>query len=76
MSDDIKEAVKRKGDASTFLQAISAVLWSFFGVRRGKDQARDMEKLNPIHVIIVGIGAAALFVLGLLLIVSWIVGSA
>lgn len=73
MTQDIKEAVKRKGDKATFLQTLSAVLWSFFGVRKGENHSADMEKLNPIHVAIVGVLAAAAFVIGLIVIVNLVV---
>ncbi len=76
MSKDIKEAASRKGTQATFLQTLSAVLWSFFGVRKAKDYADDMQRLNPVHVIIVGVLVAVAFVLGLLAIVNLVVGSA
>jgi hypothetical protein len=64
------QAVKRLN----LLQTISAVLWSFFGVRRGKDHDKDMAQLNPVHVVITGVIAAICFVLTLLLLVNWILG--
>ena len=70
--DDLKEAVGRK---ASLRQTISAVAWSFFGVRRGKDHENDMAKLNPVHLIIAGVLGAALFVLLLLLLVRWVIGS-
>jgi len=70
--DDLKEAVGRK---ASLRQTISAVAWSFFGVRRGKDHEDDMAKLNPVHVIIAGLLGAALFVLMLVLLVRWVIGS-
>lgn len=76
MSKDIKEAASRKASKATFLQTLSAVLWSFFGVRKGANHSEDMQKLNPVHVIIVGVLAAVAFVLGLLTLVSFVVGSA
>ena len=76
MSEDIKEAASRKASKATFLQTLSAVLWSFFGVRRGANHSEDKQKLNPVHVIIVGVLAAAAFVLGLLTLVNFVVGSA
>jgi hypothetical protein len=54
------------------LQTISAVLWSFFGVRRGKDHDQDMAQLNPVHVVITGVIAAILFVVLLVVLVNWI----
>jgi flagellar biogenesis protein FliO len=34
-----------------------------------------VSKLNPVHVVIAGIVGAALFVLALVLLVRWVVGS-
>jgi hypothetical protein len=76
MSKDIKEAASRKASTATFLQTLSAVLWSFFGVRKGKNHSEDMQKLNPVHVIIVGLLAASGFVIGLLVLVNFVVSSA
>lgn len=69
---DLKEAVARPG---SFLQTVRAVAWSFFGVRRSADQAQDVSKLNPVHVAIAGVLGAALFVVALVLLVRWVVGS-
>lgn len=73
MTEELKNAMRRKADKSTFLQTVSAVLWSFFGVRKGANHTADMEKLNPVHVIVVGLLAAALFVVTLVLVVHWVV---
>jgi Protein of unknown function (DUF2970) len=51
------------------LDTVRAVLWSFFGVRRRSDYERDAARLNPVHVIIAGVIAAALFVFTLIMIV-------
>lgn len=72
MSDGLQDAAQRRG---SLLQTLRAVAWSFFGVRRGKDYERDVSELNPVHVIIAGLLGAALFVLALVLLVNWIVGS-
>jgi hypothetical protein len=71
-SEDFKQAVGRK---ASLMQTISAVAWSFFGVRRGKDHENDMAKLNPVHVLIAGVLGAALFVLMLVLLVRWVISS-
>ena len=72
MSQDLKSAAARKG---SFVQTARAVAWSFFGVRRSADYAEDVAKLNPVHVIIAGILGAALFIVLLVLLVRWVVGS-
>lgn len=51
-----------------------AVLWGFLGVRRRSDFQDDVAKLNPLHLMAVGVVMALLFVLGLILLVNWVVG--
>ena len=72
MSGKLKEAAQCKGSA---LQTFRAVAWSFFGVRRSADYANDVQKLNPVHVVIAGVVSAVAFVLGIVLLVKWVVGS-
>ena len=69
---DLKEAAQRKG---SFLQTMKAVAWSFFGVRKSKDYEQDVSKLNPVHVIIAGVIGAVIFVVVLVLLVQWVIGS-
>jgi hypothetical protein len=71
-SDGLKEAASRPASP---LQTFRAVAWSFFGIRRSADHAQDMQKLNPVHVIIAGVISAALFVVALVLLVRWVIGS-
>ena len=72
MSDGLKDAVARRG---SFLQTLRAVAWSFFGVRRSADYAQDVQKLNPVHVVIAGVLGAALFIFVLVMLVRWVIGS-
>lgn len=72
MSEGLRDAVQRKG---SFGQTLRAVAWSFFGVRKGVDHQRDVEKLNPVHVVVAGIVAALLFIAALVLLVNWVIGS-
>ena len=69
---DLKQAAARKG---SFGQTLRAVAWSFFGVRKSSEHEKDVSQLNPLHVIVAGIVGAAVFVLVLVLLVSWVVGS-
>jgi len=64
---ELKQAAARRPN---LLQTVSAVLWSFFGVRKGRDHDRDMAQLNPVHVVITGVVFGVLFVLTLLMIVK------
>ena len=71
-SGDLRDAVRRKG---SFLGTMKAVAWSFFGVRKAADYERDVGQLNPVHVVIAGVLGAALFVVVLILLVRFVVGS-
>jgi hypothetical protein len=68
----LRSAVGRKG---SFLRTMQAVAWSFFGVRKSAEHEYDLHHLNPVHVIVAGLIAAALFVLALILLVRFAVGS-
>lgn len=70
---DLKDATLRP---MSFVQTVKAVAWSFLGIRKRAGYEQDVQKLNPVHVIVAGVIGAALFVLSLLLIVRWIVGAA
>ena len=63
----------KTNEKAGFMATLSAVLWSFFGVRRSDKHLQDMQNLNPIHVIVVGVMAAVVFVSTLVLIVRLVV---
>jgi len=69
---DEEPVTRRKG---SLRGTVLAVVWSFLGIRRRADYAKDLEQLNPIHVVVAGIIGAALFVLVLVLLVRWVVTS-
>ena len=56
-------------------QTVRAVAWSFFGIRRSAGYESDVQRLNPVHVIIAGVVAAAVFISVLVVLVRWVVGS-
>jgi hypothetical protein len=67
-----ERALRRKG---SLLRTLSAVGWSFFGVRKARDLERDAAQLNPLHVVIAGVVVAALFVALLIVLVNWVIAS-
>jgi hypothetical protein len=69
MTEQSSKLHKKTGLLATF----KAVAWSFFGVRKGTDHQSDMENLNPMYVILVGIASCALFVLFLIAVVKYVV---
>jgi hypothetical protein len=76
MSDEpgaeLKHAVARRG---SFGRTLKAVAWSFFGVRKSAEYEKDVAQLNPLHVVIAGVVAAAVFVIALVVIVKWVISS-
>ncbi|OPF65438.1 DUF2970 domain-containing protein [Hydrogenophaga sp. H7] len=62
---------KRKGSV---MGTVKAVLWGFLGIRRQADYQRDIARLNPIHLMVVGVLMALAFVGILILIVNWVAG--
>ena len=62
-----------KAGAASLWRSVRVVAWSFFGIRKGSESQEDMARVNPFHIIGVGIAAAALFVVGLVILVNWVV---
>jgi hypothetical protein len=61
---------------ASFLQVVSAVFWSFLGIRKGQAMERDTISIKPLHVIVVGVALAAILVLTLVALVRLITGAA
>ncbi len=57
----------------SILETVKAVLWGFLGVRRQADYQKDIARLNPIHIMVVGVVMALVFVFSLILLVNWVV---
>jgi hypothetical protein len=72
VSADLKQAA---GRPLSFVQTVKAVAWSFVGLRKGAGYRQDVQQLNPVHVIVAGLIGAVLFVLTLVALVRWVVGS-
>lgn len=64
--------IRRKASLGRTLKAVG---WSFFGVRKSSDLERDTGELNPLHVAIAGVVAAAVFVGALVVLVKWVIAS-
>lgn len=61
---------------ATLLEVMSAVFWSFFGVRKGKAMQKDAITIKPLQVVIVGVLSGVAFVLFLLVLVRIILSQA
>src|SRR4029450_13455241 len=57
---------------ATPLQVAKAVLSAFIGIRKGAAHERDIATITPVQAIVAGIHAAAVFVLGVILVEAFI----
>lgn len=67
-------ALSESRKPASLFQVIKAVASGFFGVRKRVDH--ESVKITPVQLVIVGLVGAALFVGGLLLLVSFILSRA
>lgn len=56
-----------------FLRSFKVVAWSFIGIRKQSEFHTDASSVKPLHVIVVGIVLALLFVLGLITVINLVV---
>lgn len=62
-------------EKATFLTSVKLVAWSFLGIRSSKGYRDDLSKVNPLHVVLVGLVAAVLLVVGLISVAKWVVSA-
>ena len=66
----MKEKSDGKRGKASFLQAMKAVSWAFFGVRKQSDHDNDAATLTLGQVIAAGLVGAAIFVTCVLMLVK------
>jgi hypothetical protein len=66
---DVKPT-QRKG---SLLRTVRAVAWSLIGLRKGSEYQQDLERINPVHIILTGLVAIFLLVVGLIIVVNLVV---
>ena len=64
------EPVARK---SSLWRTVTAVGWSFFGVRKNSAFQDDVAHINPLHIVVTGIVAVLFLVVSLIVLVNWVV---
>jgi hypothetical protein len=67
LKDDAEKPPK-----ATFVQAMKAVSWAFFGVRKQSDHDHDAATLTVGQVIAAGLIGATLFVVAVFLVVKFV----
>lgn len=70
--------MKGKSSASTTPQAsvwrsVRLVAWSFLGIRGKQQYQEDLARVNPMHVVAVGLVGVLFLVGGLIALVNWVV---
>ena len=58
---------------SSVWRTVQAVAWSMLGVRKGSEWEQDGVQVTPLQIIVVGLAALIVFVLGLMALVHWLV---
>ena len=58
----------------SLFQSVKLVAWSFLGIRSRAGYHEDLGRVNPLHVIAVGLVGALLLVGGLIMVATWVVG--
>ena len=71
----IEKPVVKQVSKGAFFRTVRAVLWSFIGIRKSSDFQEDVATIKPLHVLAVGVVAAFIFVIGLILLVNLVVAS-
>lgn len=59
---------------NSVFRTVKAVMWSFVGLRSSSGYEGDVAQLNPLHVVIAGLVGVFVFVGGLILLATWVVG--
>ena len=63
-----------KVPSASWLRSVKVVAWSFLGIRSRAGYQEDLAKVNPMHVVAVGLIGALFLVFGLIGLASWVVG--
>ena len=60
--------------APSFWRSVKLVAWSFLGIRSRSGYEEDLAKVNPMHVVAVGLVGGLTLVMGLIGLATWVVG--
>ncbi len=58
---------------ASLARTLRAVAWSLIGLRAGEEYRRDLQNIQPLHVLLIGLVALFAFVGALILLVKWVV---
>lgn len=58
---------------ASFWRSVKLVAWSMVGIRSKSGYQEDLAKVNPVHVVVVGLVSVLVLVLALIGLVNWVV---
>jgi hypothetical protein len=58
---------------TSFWRSVKLVAWSFLGIRSKSGYEQDLAKVNPLHVVVVGLVSVLILVAALIGLVNWVV---
>ena len=64
---------KAAAPKQSFLRSVKLVVWAFLGVRSRTGYQDDLARVNPLHVVLVGLVGTLVLVCGLMVLVNWVV---
>lgn len=67
--------MSRSGSKAGLAEAAKSVFWAFLGVRRRQHGEQDLVRLTPLQIVAAGLLGGAVFVIGLVVLVNFIVTS-
>ena len=65
----MQDTEPKKPSHRSFKETLTAIAWSFTGLRRKKDFEQDVGRMNPVYVILAALLGAAVFI-GMLLAIA------
>jgi polyferredoxin len=73
ISTDASAQVPIAAPAQNWMHSVKLVVWAFLGIRSNSGYQQDLARVNPLHVVLVGVVAALLLVISLMVLVNWVV---
>lgn len=63
------------GASPSLWRSVKLVAWSFLGIRGNSEYQEDLSKVNPVHVLVVGLVGVLLLIVCLISLVNWVVAT-
>ena len=64
---------RQQEESASIWHSVKLVAWSLLGIRSKSGYQQDLAKVNPVHVVVIGLVSVLLLVAGLMGLVNWVV---